>query len=305
MEKRAYEHKKQWENFSAKLAGAEKLETVGKMSRLIRSYIKEGSFAAKILPPEQVDESECIPSFVPQDDTFQTWLYKEPDGRAQFLTFRGTGHSEYIYADKVLMPFGAISTRKFEKSEEEMRVYRGINLVEMIEANAAKALADIQDNWFMTLVRAAVAGNGMDISAGGAPFNKETLITLLNAPIQNKLRVSVLLMTESTYNNFGRQSAEIVSDQFVNDVVMKGMVASKVLAGMPIITTMKTEIINDNEIFAFPAPEYMGKFYELDSEKFIVKKDDGLISWYSRKNMAIGLANVNGIIRMRLNGYED
>jgi len=304
MEKKAYDYERECSVFLEKIGSEEKLETVSEFSRLIRSHIQENSFAAKILPPEQVNMTHCQISKEPQNDTFEIILWKEPDARAQILTNKATSDSEYIYADRVGVPFGVIASRKFEKSEDEIRIYKGINLTEMVEAHAAKAIGDIQDYSLISLARQAVRANGMDFSSGGQPFTKDVLITLLNAPHQHQMKTTITLMTETTFNNFARQGTEVFGDSLVGEIIRDGM-KFKTLMGHPVITTLKNYILNDNEIFSFPAPEYLGKFYVLDPEKFIVKKDDGIVSWYCKKNIAMAFININGVVRMRLQGFGD
>lgn len=304
MDKVAFDYQNEVDTFIKKIANAETNDVQDDFSNLIRSHIKENSFAEKILPAVSVDESQCQVSETPGDETFRKLIWKEPDARAQYITFHGTPESEFIHMEKVFMPFGAIATRKFEKHEEQLRVYKGVPFVKLVEANAAMALGDIQDALIMGLSRNAVAANGLDISAAGMPFNKDTLITLLNAPHSVSLKNNILLMTETTFNNFARQGTEVFGDQMVGEIIRDGF-KYKTLMGVPIITTMKYNLITDNEIYGYPAPEFLGRFYVLEKEKFIVKKEDGIVSWYSRKNIGMIFVNINGVCRIRLNGYLD
>lgn len=304
-EKNAYEYHQNVVSFLDKIEDAPtRKQAEENFSRLIRSHIREDSFAAMILPPQEITIEDCQISTEPQNEGYEYLVFKEPDARAQFYTFQGTGESEYVYADRLPITIGKIGSRKFEKSEDELLVYKGIGLLEMVEKNAAKEVSTIQDIIFMGFARNAVSVNGLDISSGGAGINKANFIDLLNAPLQNRLKGVIALMTETTFNNFLKQGSEVFGDQLLGEIIVNGYKAKTIL-GYPVITTIKNDILHDNEVFSFPAPEYLGKMLVLEDTKFTVKKEDGIVSWYCHKKFGMLFVNVNGVARLRLNGYLD
>lgn len=278
-------------------------------TNIIREKLREDSFLHNFIPPEEVtmDNRFIQRSLDEQDESIYYLVYKEPTvspGAAQYYSFQGTGESEYIYGRKVPIKIGKIGTRKFEKSEDELQQYAGIGLIELIEQNAAKELAKLQDKIFIDLIRNAVKSNGLDLSSGGVGINKQNWIDLWNAPLQVPVKPVVALMTETTYNNFFKQGVEVFGDAATSEIFMNGF-KYKSLFGYPVVTTIKNDIVDDNEVFVFPAPEFLGKVVVLHDTKFTVKKEDEIVSWWCTKQWGIGIINTSTPARLRLNGFVD
>ena len=135
-------------------------------------------------------------------------------------------------------------------------------------------------------------------------ITKNNFLDLINAPLQNRLRGSITLMTETTWNNFLKQDSAVFGDQLQGEIIVNGYKA-KTVFGYPVITTIKNDIVNDNEVFSFPAPEFLGKILVLEDTKYTVKKEDRIVSWQCHKKWGMLLVNINGIARLRLNGFGD
>lgn len=301
---------RQISNFLRELDSTEGTEKISSdFSNYTREKIREETFLPKILPAETltIDSPGIQRSTDYQDDSLYYLHHLEPSikqSTSMFYTFQGTGESEYIYGRKVLAKISSIGTRKYEKSEDELEVYQGFSLLELVQDTAIKELGKFQDSIWMNLSRAAIKVNGLDVDSGGVGINKNNLIDLHNALIGKDLIGSITLMTRTTYNNFFKQDVAVFGEVVASEIFKNGFAYDSIY-GYPILQTLKRDLIDDNEVFCYAAPEYLGKFFVYQDTKFVVKKDDGIVSWYAKKKIAILLANLNAVARLKLNGFTD
>ena len=89
-----------------------------------------------------------------------------------------------------------------------------------------------------------------------------------------------------------------------SEIIVDGYKENKILK-VPVTTTIKNYIINDNEIFAYPSPEFLGKFLTMGALKFRIKKNDGIVSWQCYKKWGLAFVNKNGVARLKINGFID
>jgi len=273
-------------------------------SRVIRAFEREDSFAVKILPAQEITIDECQISTETQNEGFTYILFREPEGAAQYYTWQGTGDSEYIYAEKLEVPISKVGTRIFQKTEDELLSYKGIGLVEMVEKNAAKEISNIQDDIFLGFARNAVKNNGLDLDSAGKGLTRENFIDLINMPLAAKLRGNIVLMTETTWNNWLKQGNDVFGDPLLSEIIVNGYKHRSIL-GVPVITTIKNELLHDNEVFSFPKPEFLGRFLVMEDTKYVVEKFRGRVSWHCTKKFGLVFANTNGVARLKLNNFSD
>ena len=63
---------------------------------------------------------------------------------------------------------------------------------------------------------------------------------------------------------------------------------------------MKTDILQQGDIYAFTAPEFLGKFLVLNNTKFYIDKVANLIMFQAYEDIGIGLGNISSIAKLVL-----
>lgn len=134
--------------------GGESMEKLGEVTGLyIQEKLRENSFARKILPPQTVTVSELTRNSTNEGLVFIDDL--EPDSLAMQINMRGEPDRVYIEAPRYEIRMGMISSKRFQKSETELRSYR-MPLTKVIEQNTVKDIQEIEDKIFMDHVRAGL-----------------------------------------------------------------------------------------------------------------------------------------------------
>jgi hypothetical protein len=320
--------------FSSKLntsEGKEKLAEVG--SVYIRDRLREVCFVDKIQPPEPVTRTDCQRSV--NHDTLVKIVDIEPQSRAMTITFRGQPTARFIRAPRVEVPFFTISSEKFEKTEQELLAYE-MPITKIIEDNSVKDLQEVKDRTWLLFVEAAVqamqlqangnvatamnvttlAAAGVVISrvtkgqgaiAAGAndfivhPILRPDLVNLFKLIDGNRLRAERFLMTEPDYDDILSWTLQDMGDKMQSETMVDGY-KYNLLLGRKLIRTVKTDILRIGNVYAFTAPEFLGKNYVLNNTKFYIDKIANMITWQSWMDVAVNVSNIASIAKLELYG---
>jgi hypothetical protein len=300
-----FEFEKEMSSFISKLDNAEMAkEAADEVSDVVRAFEREDSFLTQCIPAQTVTRADLQLNTRTGDDTMEKVCFKEPDATALFSTFKGTPYAQQVYGEKFVVKIGKIQSGQYEKHQDELLAWQGIGLLEMVEQNSAYEVMNRQDKIFLDVLRAAVkTGGGYDLGDDGG-ISRDNLIDLMNALLDTPVSCAMLLMTEKTRNLYMKQKSDVFGDQLSGTITIDGYPGNKMIQ-MPVITTKKNWLLNDNEIFALAAPEYLGKHYVLEDVRYVVNKVKGLVSWYCEKKFGLILPNGAAVARLRLNGFED
>jgi len=267
------------ELFLQKLNSNEGIDKVAQAgSAFIRQKIREVSFARKIINPEYVTQADC------QRSVNHEGLVKivdiEPDSSATIINFRGEPDTVYIAGERFEIPFFAVASDDFQKTEEELLAYE-MPLTDVIEKNSIKDIQKQEDTSWMTKFDAAInldAGNqssATSLETSGA-IKKSTFVTLFDMLDGNELKADVMLMNSKTFNKLLLYDATSVGDQIGSNVTINGYTYATIF-GRKLIVTNKVSLVG-NYIYGFAAQEYLGKYYILNDLKFWVDKKRNIIT---------------------------
>jgi hypothetical protein len=318
--------------FSSKLntsEGKEKIAEVG--SVYIRDRLREVCFVDKIQPPEPVTRTDCQRSV--NHDTLVKIVDIEPQSRAMSITFRGQPTARFLRAARVEVPFFTISSEKFEKTEQELLAYE-MPITKIIEDNSVKDLQEVKDRTWLLFVEAGVQamqkdGNGGSFTAlrastyatvnkirvikgagalaAGAddfvihPILRPDLVNLFKLIDANRLRAERFLMTEPDYDDILSWTLQDMGDKMQSETMVDGY-KYNLLLGRKLIRTVKTDILRVGNVYAFTAPEFLGKNYVLNNTKFYIDKIANMITWQSWMDVAVNVSNIASIAKLELYG---
>jgi len=317
--------------FSSKLnssEGKEKIAEVG--SVYIRDRLREVCFVDKIQPPEPVTRTDCQRSV--NHDTLVKIVDIEPQSRAMAITFRGQPTARFIRAARVEVPFFTISSEKFEKTEQELLAYE-MPITKIIEDNSVKDLQEVKDRTWLLFVEAGVQAMQLDangsytamnvsgyasviksrvIKGSGAitagnddfvihPILRPDLVNLFKLIDANRLRCERFLMTEPDYDDILSWTLQDMGDKMQSETMVDGY-KYNLLLGRKLIRTVKTDILRVGNVYAFTAPEFLGKNYVLNNTKFYIDKIANMITWQSWMDVAVNVSNIASVAKLELYG---
>jgi hypothetical protein len=106
-------------------------------------------------------------------------------------------------------------------------------------------------------------------------------------------------MNEVNWDDCLTWTIEDFGDTVQGKVAVDGYTYDKIMGRM-IVRTVKTDILQQGDIYAFTAPEFLGKFLVLNNTKFYIDKVANLIMFQAYEDIGIGLGNIASIAKLVL-----
>lgn len=280
------------QSFLSKLdSGLEKEASVA-MSAFVRQKLREDGFTRKILEPTMVTAAE-LDRQITEEPTII--VEKEPDSVAANLPFLGRPEPRYFTGARYPVTFSKITSAKFIKSKFELATYR-TDIRTVLQENSVKDLQKQEDQNFYANIMKVVAENGKMFAVTGG-FSVSNLMEGVKYMVQQQVPMGAMLMTQSMYADLLKQP----STQFGSPLA-SGLVAGERsldnFYGFKIITTNKNDILPDNRVLFFTAPQYLGQFYLLQDATVFLKTEADMVSFETYAAPGVGLGNINGVISL-------
>ena len=278
-----------------------------------RINIREESFMFKILPPEKATDDMLDRAL---DERLQIIWEIEPDSPgAKWVPLQTIPDGEYIQGSRYVIPFARVLTPKFVKDIDELRTTRQ-DIRKILTDNSIKdALAEI-DNKGITTVNsivmdapAAGAANNvtgkvqwMDFTDGLTPQSFAEAKKMLprgNTDCKFRARNYICLMNDITaqdwlklkYTDIGDTATEFFNNGLTTDTFQ----------GIKAIFTIKADLVPDNYVYFFAAPEFLGKCFYLTDWTMYMKKEAYFIEMFSYWLGGFAFGNVAGMAVARFN----
>jgi len=305
------------QSFVRKLDEGRVKEAQDEGSRFIRSKLREESFAREILEPVEIGADEIDRD--EHTDQPKKIIEKEPDSVATFVTFKGSGQRTFFRGPRYSVSFGKIETEHFTKSKFELLTYQN-DIRKILTDNSVKDMANEEDKKFMETVGAAMGqvggiatlgNNAADtfftqqqirennrLNCNEKPLSKSLIAQLFQSMTSKRLPIGKLLMTKSTFMEALKFDHTDVGNDVVSRHYDNGMDGEDKLFGVPVITTIKNDIVEDNEIYLFAPQNYLGNFFLLQDATLFIKQEADMIEFWSYSAPGIGIGNANSIIKL-------
>jgi len=279
-----------------------------------RTQIREESFAFKILPPEKATDDMLDRTL---DERLQIICELEPDSpAAKWVPLQTVPDGEYIVGPRYVVPFARVLTPKFEKDIDELRTYRQ-DIRKILTDNSIKdGLAEI-DGKLMDTVNAIVfdaPGQGqpnnitkkvqwIDLSD---PINRETfaeatkMLPRGNSNGKYRLRNYICLMNDVTARDWLKLDRLAVGGDLAQEFFQKGLTTDTFL-GVKAVFTIKANLVPDNYIYFFTAPEFLGRCFYMTDWTMYMKKEAYFIEMFSYWLGGMAFGNVAAVALCRFN----
>jgi hypothetical protein len=275
---------------------AEKMAEAG--AAYIRDILRETSFARKVMPPSGVTRSELQRST--EHEGVSRIVDVEPDSRAFVINWRSQAPGRWIYSRRVEFAFYTITTEKYEKSEQELISYE-MPITKVIEQNAVKDMQTVEDERFMQSAEAAITLSGkQQIKTGSNPLEKRDLANAFKMLDSDKQKVDTLVMTNTLFNDILGLEFSDIGSKVAGEIIVNGYAYNNLL-GHKLVTTIKDDVIPNNEVWLFAPPDFLGKFFILNHPKFWIDKEANIVRFQAWEDIALGIKNSKAVAVLRLN----
>lgn len=264
----------------------------------IRDKVRESAFCRKILPPMPITVEQCDRS--EENKSVKKIIDIEEGATAVSLNMNSQANQRYITGDRFAIGFHKISSDEYTISEGDLMSYE-MPITKIIEKNCVKAIEEVEDKTFMAQCRDIVATTGKQftIHVADPVIDGRKLTTLFNVlEAGDKLETSVILMSRPTWNDWTGQGPGAF-DTKAYDVLVSGYTEENIY-GKRVIVTNKDDLVPHNEIWAFTAPEFMGRFYTLNDVKFWTDVKAEYFNYKAWEYIGMGIGNIKSIAKINI-----
>lgn len=260
------------------------------MSSFVRQKLREDGFTRKILPPTMITAAELDRQLTEEPTVI---VEKEPDSVAANLPFLSAAVPRYFTGVRYPVTFQKIQSSNFEKSKFELATYR-TDIRTVLQENSVKDLQKQEDSNFYNNVMSVAQANSSVYNIGGG-FSVFSMMQAVKYLVAKQVPVGQILMTQSMYADYIKQPATTVGSELVSQLVA-GEKTLDNFYGFKILVTNKNDILPDNQIMIFTAPQYLGQSYLLQDATVFLKTEADIISFTTYEAIGVGLGNINGVV---------
>jgi hypothetical protein len=278
-----------------------------------QAYLKlrvyEDSFLSRVIPskpisPSQCDRTEESPSLL------RKIIDKEyTNVTATVMDFRGKGDYRFVETEQYAVDFHKIESEEYHITEGELRA-KEQPVQSLIKHHTARHIQETMDRTFIHAVNAIVAA--AEIAAAGTqqvvvdediilPNNITKLRNLLDGRVSFPLTAATLLMTQAQFNNIDVWPQAGVDNGMGSEYWRDGYKYDTIFR-LRVIKTIKANLIPNNVVYAFVAPEYLGHHLTFNDDRFQIKTEWDDIAWKAWKTHGAAIGNNFGVVRMVLGG---
>jgi len=275
-------------NFVRKLEAGRVKEAQDEGSAFIRMKVRQESFAREIINPilladDEIDRDE-------NTDQPKKIVEKEPESVATFVTFQGTGPRTWFKGPRFAVKFGKTESQRFTKNKWELMTYQN-DIRKILSDNSVKDMADQEDTKYITTVDDIIALNAAVQLTAGAAFNSSSFRKALQAMVHRRQPIGKLLMTKELYYEALDLPATSVGDDVASRHYDEGIEEEEKLWGIPVVSTMKSDILNAKKAYVFAPENFLGCFFLLQDATLFIKQEADIIEFWSYAAPGIGFGN--------------
>ncbi|MGD9209167.1 MAG: hypothetical protein PVI90_00250 [Desulfobacteraceae bacterium] len=275
-------------NFLRKLEEGRVKEAQDQGSAFIRTRVRQDSFFREIINPTLLRDDEIDRD----EDTDQPKkiVEKEPDSVATFVTFQGTGPRTWFRGKRYAVKFGKTESQRFTKNKFELMTYQN-DIRKILSDNSVKDMSDQEDKKAITTVDDLAALNAAVQITAATGFNSSAFRKAFQAMVRRRQPIGKLLSTKELYYEAIDLPATSVGDDVASRHYDEGIEEEEKLWGIPIVTTMKSDILNPKKAYVFAPENFLGNFFLLQDATLYIQTIASDIEFWSYAAPGIGIGN--------------
>jgi len=275
-------------NFIRKLEEGRVKEAQDEGSAFIRMKVRQESFFRELINPilladDEIDRSE-------DSDQPKKIVEKEPDSVATFVTFQGTGPRTWFRGPRYAVKFGKTESQRFTKNKWELMTYQN-DIRKILSDNSVKDMADQEDKKGIGTIDDLAALNAAVQITGATAFNSAAFRKAFQAMVRRRQPIGKVLMTKELYYEALDLPATSVGDDVASRHYDEGIEEEEKLWGIPVVSTIKSDILNPKKAYVFAPENFLGNFFLLQDATLYIKQEADIIEFWSYAAPGIGIGN--------------
>ncbi len=277
-------------SFIKKLEDGQTKEAADESSAFIREKLRQEAAVREIMAPEGISEEEIDRD--EQTDQPKKIIDKEPDSFATFVQFQGTGPRTWFKGPRYAIYFGKVESQRFTKDKWSLMSYTS-DIRKILSDNSVKDMADEEDRKWNELVTDIIALNAAEQRNSGA-FQSSTFKVAMQRLLGRRRPIGKMLMCKERYMEAIDLPATTVGDDIAKRHFDDGIEASEKLWGLPVVTTIKSDIYDPDKAWVFSPQQpnnFLGNFYLLQDATLFLKAEADIIQFWSYEAIGIGVGN--------------
>jgi hypothetical protein len=283
-------------------------EAMENSTYFIREKVRELGFARKLIEPVFVTAADLDRTV--ENDQPTIILEKDMEAKAYTLPFRGQGESKYWEGDKFLVSFQKVESDHFNKSKFEMMNSK-TDYKTLLQKRIVEEMFKTEDETIITAFNDIITNaeneapgtQYQEVTGGLTKTNIKLLIQMLS---KNRMLPAAggpkpkILMNQTLKMELIELGMIEIGDSNVSKYWNDGTVGVSQLFGIPVVDTIKNEIVKDDEMYIVAPQDYFGRFFILQDHTMVIKTEADMINFWSYSSMGLGLANTKGVAKIKL-----
>lgn len=230
-------------------------------------------------------------------------IEKDFDTKATWVSFKGTGERNYFEGQRYPIYFDKIETDRTTINTVELATYR-TPIQELFKEYNVKYMQEQEDKMFIDQI-----DDMIDLNASGqkATLNYGQDKTLVDAFIKGQQMLTTLRLPMGKalmHRNTFLETLKLKIDTIGNEPLVKrfesGLEGEESFLGVPIVTTIKDDIVKEGDIYFFAPEQFFGKFYALVDATMTLESKADLLTWWTYEYIGMGIGNTKGVVKITM-----
>lgn len=230
-------------------------------------------------------------------------IEKDFDTKATWVSFKGTGERNYFEGQRYPIYFDKIETDRTTINTVELATYR-TPIQELFKEYNVKYMQEQEDKMFIDQIEDMI-----DLNASGqkATLNYGQDKTLVDAFIKGQQMLTTLRLPMGKalmHRNTFLETLKLKIDTIGNEPLVKrfesGLEGEESFLGVPIVTTIKDDIVKEGDIYFFAPEQFFGKFYALVDATMTLESKADLLTWWTYEYIGMGIGNTKGVVKITM-----
>lgn len=297
-------------NFVRKIYQSPELlkEAMENSTYFIRDKVRELGFARKLVEPIFVTSADLDRTV--ENDQPTIILEKDMEAKAYTLPFRGQGESKYWEGEKFIITFQKLESDHFNKSKFEMMNSK-TDYKTLLQKRIVEEMFYAEDETILTAFDAIIAQ--AEVDAAGTQYQispegltKTSIKLLMQMMSKNRMMPPKggpkpkFLMTQTLKMELVELGMIEIGDSNVSKNWNEGTVGVDNLFGIPVVDTIKNDLVADDEMYIIAPQDYFGRFFILQDHTMVIKTEADMIEFWSYGSFGMGFANTKGVAKIKL-----
>ncbi len=278
-----------------KKASKDPIKTAEESNAFIRSKMRQASFARELMPPRLLGDDELDKD--EHSDLPRKIVQLEPDSTATFVPFKGTARRTWFKGQKGVIYFSKIESEHQMKSKFELMTY-DTDIRQIIADNLVLDMSDQEDERLYETMDAIVSYFPDQVLNPAGGLNSNNVVEGFKNLVSRKIPIGKILCTEELYMDALKLPATSIGDAVAGRHFDEGLKKESSLWGYPVVTTIKNDIVPNNEMWIVGPERYLGKFFLIQDATLYLEQRADILEFWSYSVPGIGILNTRSITKV-------